>query len=86
MNYQFVGYKHMAGTSRKTGNAYDFYEVSFLSPYDPASPSGAGGQKAETWNVSPEVFLNSGLGMDTLGATCQLWFDQYRHLTSILVT
>lgn len=48
----FVGVQHLSGTSKKTGDPYNFYQLHAIS----RSPRMEKGFSVQTFNVSPQVW------------------------------
>ena len=50
--FEIVGFTHMQGTSKKTGNAYNFYNCHLLSD---RAPRGGEGRQVLEYNVRGDV-------------------------------
>lgn len=79
--YKLIGFNHRKGTSAKTGNEYDFYQCSFVVPYQKGYD--AEGFEALVLNVSPELFLRSDAA-GHLNADCELRFSRYGRLVDLI--
>ena len=81
--YTFIGYYHRKGKSSKTGNEYEFFQCSFVSPY-PIGHSECDGSEALNINVSPETFYKADLA-GNIGKECYLSFNRFGRLVEVKV-
>lgn len=73
--YEFVGFIRRKGTSSKTGKPYDFYQCSFLFPYN-TERSDCDGCEAVNINLHPDVFFAADMA-DHLGSKCNIRFSRF---------
>lgn len=76
-----IGFYHRKGTSRKTGNEYDFFQCFFTSPL-PVADSNCEGDEALTVNLSPELFYRVDVA-NHLGDSCSVSYDRFGRASEI---
>lgn len=62
--FEIVGYTHLSGTSKKTGNSYDFYNCHLVSD---RSPRGGSGRSVLEYNVRGDT-----PGSDKIKVGCKI--------------
>lgn len=72
---KFIGYRHMNGTSKRSGNTYDFYLCYFLVPFI-GSQLDAEGVSAVEYQISKDLFISSDMA-DCIGSEGQVFFNQF---------
>lgn len=81
--YKLVGFYHRKGKSSKTGNDYEFFQCSFISPWPPNN-SDCEGFEALNVNISPDVFYSADLA-GNLQKDFVLAFNRFGRLDTIQV-
>lgn len=80
---RLTGYIHRSGKSKKTGNDYDFYELSFITPYPSTFAADTVGDSAFTVTCVPQVFKDAAISADSVGHLFNLGFDRFGRLSGL---
>ena len=78
---KLVGFRHFNGTSKKTGNQYDFFQCHFLKPLDNSSGN-ADGYECQTFSINPELFYKLDLA-GHLEENCDVFFNEFGRVEAV---